>query len=149
MTSRPFDPLFNADSMQRMQRELGRFLEGDWLSHVADSASAAADRNWRPRADRSETDDSYSYWIDVPGVELQNIEVTIKRHELLVAGTRNTTEGVSYSERPSGEFKRQFELPADADESSVSASVKNGVLEIRLSKLTTEVARQVPINKQD
>ncbi len=44
-------------------------------------------------------------------------------------------------------FSRDFELATDADEASVTASVKNGVLEIKLTKLVEESARQVPVNK--
>lgn len=146
MTSRPFDPLFNVDSLQRMQRELGRLFEGDWIPNVSESDLTGA-RGWRPRADVAETNDQYTYLIDVPGVELADIDVTIKRNTLSVSGQRENTPDVDYHERPSGAFSREFELPTDADEASVTASAKNGVLEITLKKLAQETARQVPVNK--
>ncbi len=129
-----------------MQRELGRLFDGDWIQNVAES-NATHPRDWRPRADVAETSDRYTYWIDVPGVELADINVTIKRSVLSVSGKRETTDDVDYHERPSGTFSREFSLASDVDEASVTASAKNGVLEIELKKLAHEAARQVPVNK--
>lgn len=146
MTSPPFEPFINVDGIQRVQKELSKMFEGDWISNMA-GAAQRSDSDWRPRADVTETDDHFSYLIDVPGVELDDIDVTIKRNVLSVSGTREATANAQYQERSTGKFARHFDLPANADEATVTAFSNNGVLEIRLSKVANEVARQVPINK--
>lgn len=146
MASTPFEPFINVDGIQRVQKELSKMFEGDWVSNMAQAAQSA-DSDWRPRADVIETDDHFSYLIDVPGVELDDIDVTIQRNVLSVSGTREATANVQYHERSTGTFSRHFDLPANVDEETVTASAKNGVLEIRLNKVANEVARQVPINR--
>ncbi len=146
MASTPFEPFINVDGIQRVQKELSKMFEGDWVSNMAQAAQSA-DSDWRPRADVIETDDHFSYLIDVPGVELDDIDVTIQRNVLSVSGTREATANVQYHERSTGTFSRHFDLPANVDEETVTASAKNGVLEIRLKKVANEVARQVPINR--
>ncbi len=146
MASTPFEPFINVDGIQRVQKELSKMFEGDWVSNMAQAAQSA-DSDWRPRADVIETDDHFSYLIDVPGVELDDIDVTIQRNVLSVSGTREATANVQYHERSTGTFSRHFDLHANVDEETVTASAKNGVLEIRLNKVANEVARQVPINR--
>jgi len=148
MASQPFEPFINVDGIQqRVQKELNRMFDGDWISDVVDTVNSA-ESDWRPRADVSETDDHFIYFIDVPGVNLDDIDVTIKRNVLSVSGTRLATANAQYHERKTGNFARHFDLPPNADEATVTASGKNGVLEIRLAKVANETARRVPINEE-
>jgi len=147
MASQPFEPFINVDGIQqRVQKELNRMFDGDWITNVAETVNSA-EFDWRPRADVIETDEHFTYLIDVPGVELDDIDVSIKRNVLSVTGTRAATPNTQYHERKTGSFGRHFDLPSNADENTVSASGKNGVLEIRLAKVANETARKVPINK--
>jgi HSP20 family protein len=50
-------------------------------------------------------------------------------------------KGYYYSERSYGSFSRSIQLPTDVQPEKVSASFKDGVLEIRLPK-TEEVKRK-------
>lgn len=43
-------------------------------------------------------------------------------------------KGYAYSERSYGAFERRIELPPSADEKSIKAKVRNGVLEITVPK---------------
>lgn len=146
MASPPFEPFFNVDGIQRVQKELSKMFDGDWITSVAESVQAS-DTDWRPRADVSETENYFTYLIDVPGVELDDIDVSIKRNVLSVSGTREATAHAKYHERSTGTFARHFDLPSNADEATVTASGKNGVLEIRLTKVANETARQVPVSR--
>ncbi|MCZ7577201.1 MAG: Hsp20/alpha crystallin family protein [Dehalococcoidia bacterium] len=47
---------------------------------------------------------------------------------------KEEAEGRSYSERFFGSFERRIALPATVDEDQIDASLKDGVLEVRLPK---------------
>jgi HSP20 family protein len=76
---------------------------------------------------------------DMPGLKKEEIEVNLSGNTLTITGERKKSEEVkekSYyrSERSYGMFRRSVELPADVQADKVTASFKDGVLEIRLPK---------------
>ena len=85
---------------------------------------------------------------DIPGVEKENIDITISKEHLTIKGEVKKEEEVRqedyYSlERSFGSFSRAIPLPADADGSKAKASFKNGVLEVVFPK--KEEAKQSEI----
>ena len=75
---------------------------------------------------------------EVPGVTMDSIDVSILDGELAIKATRPLTlpEGAAVirQDRPTGEFVRTFSLPCAVDESAVDASLKDGVLTVRIPK---------------
>jgi len=76
---------------------------------------------------------------DMPGLKKEEIEVNLSGNTLTITGERKKSEEVkekSYyrAERSYGMFRRSVELPADVQADKVTASFKDGVLEIRLPK---------------
>ena len=114
-----------------------------------DSSSATAD--WTPAVDVAEYSDKFVLTADVPGIDVNAIEITLEKGVLSIAGTREkpTQDEEVHSrrvERSAGRFHRQFTLPDTADADSVSASGNNGVLEITIPKRPTEQPRRIAIN---
>ncbi len=94
---------------------------------------------WRPAVDVRETDTGFLLNLDVPGVELADIEITADDGVLSITGKRETQtdekrEGFHRVERVSGEFTRRFTLPDTADAGAISASASNGVLVVSIPK---------------
>ena len=90
---------------------------------------------------------------DLPGVKKEDLHLDLTENVLTLTGERKTEEtvekgGLYRSERSYGRFSRSFELPSEVDTEKITATLKEGVLEIRLPK--TEKAmketRNISIN---
>jgi len=91
------------------------------------------------RMDVSETDKAYHIKADLPGLNEKDIELTFDDGMLKLSGEKETEQvedgkTIHRVERSYGRFTRSLQLPADADASKIKAQMKNGVLEIDISK---------------
>lgn len=107
-----------------------------------------------PSSEAATTAEYYEISVELPGVSEDDIRVEVHDGRLSVTGEKRSethTEGHSYffSERTYGKFQRAFQLPADADQSKISASHKNGVLSIRVAKMASQEtgAKSIPVNR--
>ena len=84
---------------------------------------------------------------DLPGMDKDKIEVTLKGRELTVEGTREVEEERTeeknggravISERSFGRFSRTITLPQNIDPEKITSKYEDGVLEIIIPKLETE-----------
>ena len=76
---------------------------------------------------------------DLPGVKKEDIHLDLSENVLTLSGERKMEEtvekgGMHRYERHYGSFSRSFVLPSEVDTGKISASLKEGVLEIRLPK---------------
>ncbi len=144
------DQFINFDGIQKIQqelgRELGRLFEGEWVNP---SASTGASSDWVPATDSYQSDSEYRYLIDLPGVSLNDIDVSVHRGELTVKGVRAADTSVEpiKSERRYGQFKRVIALAEDAEEATLNASMNNGVLMISVERSTVAAARPIPVKQ--
>jgi len=104
------------------------------------------------RMDVRENANSYVVHAEIPGVDKENIHVTIDGSQVsLSAVTRRengTREGerVLRSERYYGKLSRTFVLENEIDETQSEAHYKNGVLELVLPKKAQTSAKKLTIN---
>ncbi|HZV99176.1 MAG TPA: Hsp20/alpha crystallin family protein [Methylophilaceae bacterium] len=104
------------------------------------------------RMDVRENANSYVVHAEIPGVDKENIHVTIDGSQVsLSAVTRRengTREGerVLRSERYYGKLSRTFVLESEIDETQSEAHYKNGVLELVLPKKAQTSAKKLTIN---
>lgn len=138
------DPFINFDGIQKIQQELGKLFEGDWIKP---SSRHGHFGDWSPVTDTIETDTQWQFLIDLPGVALQDIDLSVHRGEIRIKGNKRMVHsGTAVSiERRSGTFERILELPDDADESTLNASMQNGVLSLAVDKNQASRARSIPI----
>jgi HSP20 family protein len=108
-----------------------------------------------PRSDASVTQVSYEVAMELPGVRLEDVSVSIQNNMLIVTGEKRSEHeetGRSYffSEREYGSFQRAFRIPPDADPEQIDADFRNGVLRILVPKAAPEAAqsRKVPIRSE-
>jgi HSP20 family protein len=76
---------------------------------------------------------------EVPGFNAKELEINLESRTLTITGKHETKEEnqkgkTIYSERSAREILRVVELPAEVDGSKVSATLKDGVLNIELPK---------------
>lgn len=103
-----------------------------------------------PAFEVKETKDAFQFKADVPGVEAKDIDVKLANNRLTISGKREaekTDKGETYYsyERSYGSFSRSFTIPQGANEDSVRADLKDGVLQIVVPKKPEMKAREIPI----
>ncbi len=87
---------------------------------------------------------------EVPGIERDAIEVKLEDNTLILSGERvRETEAddtrAYRRERVYGSFVRSFSLPKTVDATHISATYKNGVLEITIPKVEEAKPRKIDI----
>lgn len=92
-----------------------------------------------PSVDVRETETHYIVSAEIPGVEAEDLDVTVTADAVMLRGeVRERTEknetGYRRIERRYGTFQRTIPLPALVDANQASAEYVNGVLEVRLPK---------------
>jgi HSP20 family protein len=100
--------------------------------------AAVPGANWEPPVDVFESERELMIVVALPGVEPQDIKISIERDILLVAGTRRLPAAVSGTaihrfEIPHGRFERRIRLPRARCELGRSTLV-NGCLVLSLTK---------------
>lgn len=116
----------------------------------ANDASSGATADWTPAVDIEEYGDRFVIQADLPGIEPSGIDITLEKGVLTLSGSRPQPveqAGVERrrSERASGRFHRRFALPDTADADAVTASGKNGVLEIVIPKRAAAQPRRITV----
>jgi HSP20 family protein len=100
-------------------------------------ASGAASVPALPSLDLLEEPGMYIVELDMPGVRLQDLDISITGRRLTLSGRREMVRELSGSrirlrERWSGSFSRTIELPGPVDEERMTATLKEGILRIEL-----------------
>lgn len=103
-----------------------------------------------PRFEVKETKDAYVFMADVPGLEEENLDISLSGDRLTISGRREAEEreeGETYYtyERSYGSFARSFTLPEGADAEQVEAELKDGVLTISVAKKTEHQERKISL----
>ncbi len=102
-----------------------------------------------PPVNVREDHDDYYVTAEIPGVQDKDLDVTAVSGSLAIEGERtiDTQEGVSYHrrERDAGKFSRSITLGDRINPDKVEASLKNGVLTIKIGKAEEAKPKQITI----
>ena len=137
--------------LRRFQQDVNRLLEQEGYTGNGElDASRVATSQWTPAVDIREESDRYVIVADVPGVDPQDIEVTMEDGVLTVKGERPADAGdagtVRRTERAHGTFHRRFSLPETADAEGITATGRNGVLEVSIPKQQRVQPRRIEVS---
>jgi HSP20 family protein len=106
----------------------------------------------RMRVDISETEQAYLVQADIPGVNKDDIKVSIDGNRVSISAelkdervTRDGGGKTVRSEREYGQQYRSFVLPHEVDEAGAQARYENGVLLLDLPKKEGTGGRQLAI----
>ena len=135
-------------AMRRFQDDINRLFQDGRLDV---ERGGAIDSAWVPAADVREETDRYVILADVPGVEPESIEITMDNGVLTIKGERRDEaaeerNGYRRVERVHGAFQRRFSLPDSANPDAVSATGRNGVLEVVIAKHEKLQPRRIQVN---
>src|SRR5688572_19274086 len=102
-----------------------------------------------PPADIFENADGIGIVLDMPGVTKDRLTVKSDRNELVIEGEASIDMPAgmeaAYAEVRSARYRRSFVLTSELDADSVEASMKDGVLSIRIPKRAELKPRQIEI----
>ena len=101
--------------------------------------------------DVTEQDEAYAIHAEIPGVNKEDIHVSIDGAVVSISAERRNqkevrdSDKILRSERYFGKVSRSFQLPQEVDESQASAKYSEGVLELLLPKKTAAQAKRLSI----
>ncbi len=104
---------------------------------------------FRPDVDILERADAYLIHADLPGVDEGHVHVRLEKGVLSLDAELATAPEAGWSpihtEYRVGSYHRQFRLSEEVDGEKVSASMRDGVLELRLPKTERHKPRQITV----
>ncbi|MCK4835685.1 MAG: Hsp20/alpha crystallin family protein [Candidatus Aminicenantes bacterium] len=139
---KPYRELFN------LQEKMNQMFRNDFLQDI--DANELSMTSWSPLTDIFETKDEYVLRLEVPGMSKDDIQVEFNQDTLAIKGERKEEKEVKQedfhrTERCCGTFTRSFNLPKNIDEKKIDASLKDGILELRIPKKEESKIKAIPI----
>jgi len=143
-----FEDLRDAqDEMLRLNRM--RALRFGQLGQQYDDGTTKA--AWAPMVDISERKDAYLVMVELPGVGLDDLEITFQDGLLTIQGERYdghdaSTEKLHRVERRYGTFRRSITLPSHVMADGIEATTQDGVLQIMVPKAAEVLAKRIQVH---
>lgn len=105
---------------------------------------------WTPALDFSETDTAFIIRLEAPGVQKDDLDITVEQNVLTIAGRRERlevqeTEEQIWRERETGRFVRSLRLPQPVNTPDIKAEFTEGVLTVTLPKAEQALKSRVPV----
>jgi HSP20 family protein len=138
--------------LESLQREVERLFHD--LVYRRHPASHFAEPRWSPAADLVVSKESARVIFELAGVPRESVKVLLRDNVLEVSGRRSPPQepaGTHYhrAEIYFGDFRRLVELPWKADEASVEAVYREGMLEVRLRRAPEPERKEIEIEKPE
>jgi len=142
-SSRGQDP---QSELSKLQDELNRLFD---VTGLGKPFLAYRERSF-PLLNVVSKDRESILYAEVPGVDLKDLEITITGDTLTLKGVRKIEPKVPDEkffrrERGAGPFGRSVELPHKVEVDKVEASLKDGILRIRLPKASDVLPRKIEV----
>ena len=138
----PYDPIRQIDALRR---NVDRFFdEWPFAGRFLESAGYG-------RIDLYETEHELVAQCEVPGLESkEDVEISVDQQTLTISGRLKSSEQVKEEqyhrrERFIGKFTRSVSLPVPVASEGISASYRNGILEIHMPKMKGDQRRRIDV----
>lgn len=107
-----------------------------------------------PAVNLYELPDEFLLTAEVPGVLVDDLELSVANGLLSLKASRTGQPGVPEerfrrSERPVGAWERTFSLPEKVREDEMFAELTHGVLSVHLPKAPSGAIRQIPVTESE
>jgi HSP20 family protein len=145
---RPMLPLWGVPATG-FQSTMNRLFQDFEMAFTHPTVSVAP-RRPAPRVQLRDQGDAISLFADLPGLRLEDIELTIEGDAVTLKATPKETpipEGLSplRRERKSAAFEWSFELPYAVDAGAAAATLEQGRLAVILPKAPEARPRTIPV----
>jgi HSP20 family protein len=110
----------------------------------------AAPTVWIPPVDISERKDAYLVSVELPGIGIDDLEITFESGLLTIQGERHVAhdsaeEKMHRVERRYGAFRRSITLPTHVMADAIEASMQDGVLQIMVPKAAEVQPKRIAV----
>jgi len=145
-----WDPFQDLRSAQDEMAQMSPMLAHALGLHTQQASGRAATTAWAPALDISERKDAYLVTVELPGVEADDLEITLEDGLLTIQGERQFTAESSEQqfhrvERRYGAFRRSITLPSQVKADAIEASFENGVLEVVVPKAEEAKPKRIQV----
>lgn len=151
------DDFFTEQFGEAGQNQVGRATlaassaGGRQTKTVKPSDTKQKDEEGQLTVDVYQNDDEIVIKSTIAGVTVDDIDISIANDMITVKGKRAPDENIEpsdyyYQELYWGPFSRSIILPEDIDVEKANASMKNGILTVRLPKLAKSRMKKVKIS---
>lgn len=117
--------------------------------------SKSYERNhWMPPVEAWESERDIHLSMDLPGVQPEDMDVQVEGDQLIIKGERQSSAGdesknYKRQEKTYGSFYRAFSLTTPVNKDKITASYKNGVLEVTIPKAEAVQPKQIKVSVED
>lgn len=130
------------DQMNRLQRQMDRLFE-----------RGSAEPLQFPPVNIYANADGAMITAELPGVDPDHLDISAMQNTLTIRGQRSIAqpaEGQTWHrrERREGQFARTIQLPFAIDPDSVTASCRDGVLEVRVARPEETKPRKIAVTTE-
>ncbi len=142
--------------LEEVERLFGRLMPSGWLSPIswnwpiwpAIDESSLSIRT--PKMDVMDRDEDVLIHVEMPGVEKRDVDVSVNNSTLVIKGSvqRETGEhrkNYYRCEIAQGSFARSLAIPSGIDKTRISATLKDGILEVKLPKEPEAQRRNIEV----
>ena len=102
-----------------------------------------------PRVDICETENDMIVLADMPGVDESSVDITLEKGVLTLNGWVESAQpgnySLAYAEYEEGDYQRSFTLSNEVDQENIEATVKNGILRLRLPKAGPAKTKKIAV----
>ena len=130
--------------LERMRREMDRI----WDRFSRESSTH--EHHWNPSLDLVETEASLVAEVEVPGINPDDINISVTADMLTVTGEKKQETGEQgknyhFMERAYGRFSRSIPLPTAVNPDRVEARYKDGILTITMGKSGAAKSKRIEV----
>ncbi len=151
MSIQKWHPFSELDSLRKeMERLIDEFFPAKGL-YTGPVWRKGAEDIAVPSVDMVDRDEEILVSVEMPGVEKDNIEVSLEGDTLTVRGTvkkesEEKEEDYIKRERTYSSFERALRVPVKIDPEKIKAVLRNGILYIHLPKAEEVKPRKIKID---
>jgi len=145
-----WDPFQDLRSAQDEMAQMSPMLAHALGLHAQQGNDRTTTTAWAPALDISERKDAYLVAVELPGVEADDLEITLEDGLLTIQGERHFAHDSSEQqfhrvERRYGAFRRSITLPAHVMGDEIEATADNGVLQIMVPKMEEATPKRIQV----
>ncbi len=142
----PWRPFREMDEMERLFES----SFANWPLRMTWRRAPGAQMGWAPSIDMYEKEDSFILRVELPGVNKEDVDISMTEDTLTIKGERKPPEEAKEfeyqcSEVCYGTFSRSIDMPTPVNSDKIDATYHNGMLEIRLQKVKEAVPARIQI----
>ena len=143
MTCKPRWSLGNSPALASVQQEVDQLFD-QFFPGYRNGETA----HWAAPVTLWEENNSFFVEIDLPGVKLEEVDVTLEDNTLRIKAERKLPTGERkywHQERSFGKVQRVITLPDVVDPESIEAELREGVLSLKLTKRPEAQPRKINV----